>query len=104
MQTYFPGHIRMAQLRAEVEPFFQLLEAHGIQVIAGMEISFQAWSDEGRAQVWGEDGRIHRLIFEPVPGAVPGTQARVPEAGLQLRFRSNDEPFNPIALAFGHDD
>jgi hypothetical protein len=99
----YPGSLTADEFSELGARLMNMLVAHGVEGIEELEISFQAWRGSERAQVWGEDGFIHRMFFDPTPKE-GGTQKRVRRPGSTIRYRPHEQEVNIFAVLFGHDD
>ena len=99
----YPEPLSADELSALGVALMNMLLVHGIEVIEELEISFQAWRGSERAQVWGEDGFIHRMFFDPSPNE-GGAPTRVRRPGSTIKYRPHEQEVNILAVLFGHDD
>jgi hypothetical protein len=99
----YPEPLSADELSALGVALMNMLVTHGVEVIEELEISFQAWRGSERAQVWGADGFIHRMFFDPSSNE-GGAQTRVRRPGSTIRYRPHEQEVNIFAVLFGHDD
>jgi hypothetical protein len=100
MIIHFDNWITLEDFERHLGSFVSFLKAEGVTQLNASYLNTDLWRGGDRLQVVGKDGALGdiRVTADQASGSCA---IRV---GGDIRARPKEQPFNPLAVMFNHDD